>query len=181
MSLVNCAESQRAVRDGDIEWLSQSIPQGDKQEFVRSTGYDSSSSSPRPLVPSTPRLPSRLDQWRNNATSWPPPFVFRSIDRCSPRLYLTVVWFFPLLCLSFLSFFLSLFFRLCVFALFFLIRWYAQVARVRTGRVINPRLSEPIHRHRRCRIGGDKRLVAEWKPRCDWMTIDGTVTWYTLR
>ena len=114
--------------------LSQSIPQGDKQEFARSTGYDSSSSSPRlpPRLAISDETMRRVDRH---------PLRFRSIDRCSPAVMPAGRSVFPS-SLSLFSFFS--FFRLCLlFPLF--IRRYAQVARARTGSVINPRLSQPIH------------------------------------
>lgn len=85
------------------------------------------------------RFFSLVQGW-NNATSWPLAFVFRSIDRCVAfSLYLFSLSLSP-------PFFIILFFYV---PLFFFFEHNASC--VWTGEVINPRLSESIHRHRRCR------------------------------
>lgn len=96
-----------------------------------------------PLLHFLQRGSFSLVQGWNNATSWPLPFVFRSIDRCG--------WFLvvPVLSLS-----------LCLSILYYAFFFVHNASCVWTGEVINPRLSESIHRHRRCRTGRDKRLVA---------------------
>lgn len=90
-----------------------------------------------------------LVQGWNNATSWPLAFVFRSIDRCG--------WFLVVPIFS-----LSLFLLPSLLFSFFYVRFFFvhNASCVWTGEIINPWLSESIHRHRRCRASRDKRPVA---------------------
>lgn len=121
------------------KWMSKSFLVG------KNLDYDSHSLSHTHTQNILRQGSFSLVQGWNNATSWPLAFVFRSIDRCG--------WF-----LVVLSLFLSslLYYSLFLCSFFFV----HNASCVWTGEVINPRLSESIHRHRRCRTGRDKRLVA---------------------